>query len=410
MLKKLLFTLFLLSFTCLFSQTYTLSSEAEISIITVGPGSSLNDAFGHNAIRIKDSSSRLDISFDYGRYDFDAPNFYLNFARGKLNYSIGANNYYDFLKFYKWQKRSVEEQVLNLTQHQKQKLYEYLVNNYKPENRKYLYDFFYDNCATKIKDVINVATSNSVQYNTPKNFTPKTFRTLIQDKLHWNTWGSLGIDIALGSVIDKQATPEEYMFLPSFIHDFFDSASFKNSNTPLVKKSKTIYEQKVTPESNNFFLSPVFVFGFNGLLIFFITYKDFKRNRRSKWLDITLFGITGIIGVFILLLWFATDHKATHQNYNLLWALALNILVIKQLFRKKVSPKFIRYIKFLIIMLCLMTLHWIIGVQVFALALIPFLIALSVRYVYLIKYFNKNSLLTSIKKHGGQGFYKNIDV
>ena len=390
MFKKLLFVFILLNVTNSFSQTYTLSPETEISVITVGPGNSLNDAFGHNAIRIKDPSSRLDVSFDYGRYDFDAPNFYLNFARGKLNYAIGAANYYDFLKFYKWQKRSVEEQILNLTQEQKQKLYEYLVNNYKPENRNYLYDFFYDNCATKIKDVLNDATNNSIQYNTPKNFTPKTFRTLIQDKLHWNTWGSVGIDIALGSVIDKQATPEEYMFLPSYIHDFFNSAMFKNSNAPLVKESKTIYEQKLTRTPNTFFSSPLFVFGLIGTLILFITYKDFKRSKRSKWLDVTLFSITGIIGIVILLLWFATDHKATHQNYNLLWAFAINILVIKQLFKNKVSPRFIKYLKFLVILLCLLTLHWLIGVQVFALALIPFLVALLIRYLYLIKYFNNN--------------------
>lgn len=392
MFKNLLTTVSLIFFTYSFSQTSTLSNEAKISVITVAPGSSLNDAFGHNAIRINDPIKNLDISFDYGRFDFDAPNFYLNFARGKLNYSIGASNYYDFLKFYKSQNRTVEEQVLNLTQNQKQKLYDYLVNNYQPQNRNYLYDFFYDNCATKIKDVINQSTNNAILFNAPKDFKPQTFRTLIQNKLYWNTWGSLGIDIALGSVIDQNATAEEHMFLPAYIHAFFDTATFKDNNTSVVVHSILVFKQTNQPKSNNFFISPIVVFGLIGLFILIITYRDFKSSKRSKWLDIALFSITGIIGVVVLLLWFATDHKATHQNYNLLWACALNLFVIGQLFRKIPKSWFIKYLKFLVILLCLLTLHWIIGVQVFAFGLIPLLIALFMRYIYLIKYFNQQAI------------------
>ena len=393
MFKKLLLTVYILYSTFSYSQNYNLTDNSVISIITIAPGSSLNDAFGHNAIRIKDPNKNLDVTFDYGRFDFNAPNFYLNFARGKLNYSIGTNRYYDILKFYEWQNRTVKEQVLNLNLTERQRLFDYLLNNYKPENRNYLYDFFYDNCATKIKDVLNIATNYTVQYNTPENFVPKSFRTLIQDKLYWNTWGSLGIDLALGSVIDQNATPEEYMFLPSYIHSFFNNASFKTSNSALVKESKTIFQQKSTEKQNDFFISPIFILGLLGFIIIFITYKDLKRNIRSKWLDITLFSITGIVGVVILLLWFATDHSATHQNYNLLWACALNLIVIRQLFKNKPSKWFIKYIKFLIILLCLLTLHWIIGVQVFANGLIPLLVGLLIRYLYLIKYFNNNQVI-----------------
>ena len=119
--------------------------------------------------------------------------------------------------------------------------------------------------------------------------------------------------------------------------------------------------------------------------------KDYKNNKQSKWLDITLFIITGLIGILILLLWFATDHTGTHQNYNLLWACAVNILVIGQLFKKKTSDWFTKYLKLLVILLCLLPLHWIIGVQVFAIGLIPLLIALFVRYLFLIKHYNKVS-------------------
>ena len=384
MKKALLFLSLLISSQLIYAQENVLSEQAEISVLTIAPGNSLNDAFGHNAFRIKDSTINLDVTYDYGRFDFEAPNFYLNFARGKLNYSIGSINFYDFLRFYISQNRSVKEQVLNLSQNEKQSLYNYLLQNNKPENRNYLYEFFFDNCATKIKDVVNIALDNGVNYTTPKDFKQETFRTLIHDNLNRNSWGSLGIDVALGSVIDRKATPEEHMFLPENIHRFFEVANIKK-DLPLIKESKILYKQKETVKSNSFLTSPLFVFGIISVLILYITFKDYKNHKQTKWLDVALFSITGIIGVFILLLWFATDHIGTHQNYNLLWAFAPNILFIGQFFKEKASNWFIRYFKFLVILLCLLTLHWIIGVQVFAIGLMPFLVALLIRYIYLVQ-------------------------
>jgi len=385
-MKNIFFILFLfISSQYLNAQQNILSNTAEISVLTIGAGSNLNDAFGHNAFRIKDKKNNLDKTFDYGRFNFEAPNFYLNFARGKLNYSIGSSNFKTFLKFYIYQNRTVKEQVLNLSKNEKQLLYNYLLENNKPENKNYLYEFFFDNCATKIKDVLNIISNNNVNFKTPNAFKTETFRTLIHNNLNRNSWESLGIDVALGSIIDKQATVEEHMFLPENINKFFEIATI--NNTPLTKNNKTIYKKKDVIKSNSFFLSPLFIMGIIGLLILFITYKDYKNNKQTKWLDVTLFFITGVIGFIILLLWFATDHSGTHQNYNLLWAFALNIIMIFQLLKKEINNWFIKYLKFLIILLCLLTLHWTIGVQIFAIGLIPFLIALTIRYIYLIKYY-----------------------
>ncbi|WP_111309104.1 lipoprotein N-acyltransferase Lnb domain-containing protein [Confluentibacter sediminis] len=391
-MKKALINLFIFVFvTTIHAQENILSDKAEISVLTIGPGSSLNDSFGHSAFRIKDVVKGTDLIFNYGVYDFDAPYFILKFAQGKLNYLIGGNYYEDFYQDYISQNRTIQEQVLNLSQSEKQELYDYLINNYKPENRRYLYDFFYDNCATKIKDVTNIALNNTIQFNKPKGFKQQTFRELIHSNLNRNSWGCFGIDLALGSVIDKKATPEEHMFLPKYIYTFFENAAIKNTDSHLIKKSNVLYKKIETPKKNHFLTSPLFVFTIIGLLILFITYKDFKQHKQSVWLDVTLFSLTGIIGVIILLLWFATNHHGTHQNYNLLWACVLNIFVIGQLFRKKISMWFIKYLKFLIILLCLLTLHWIIGVQIFAIGLIPFLIALFIRYVFLIRFYNAQS-------------------
>lgn len=380
-----LFTLLLTIFS--FGQPNQLSPNAEISVLTIGPGASLNDAFGHNAFRINDRSVGMDIVYGYGEYDFDTPNFYLKFAQGKLNYKISKDNFSDFYRMYAYFNRTIEEQVLNLTQDEKQKLYDYLVNNYKPENRKYLYDFFYDNCATRIRDVAVVAIDRPITFTPPADFNPKTFRQLIHDHTGRNTWGSFGIDIALGSVIDQQATPYEHMYLPKYIHTFFGEAKVGTEN--LVRDSQVIFKRLEQPTSNQFLWSPLMLFSILAIIIMAITYNDYKKAKRSKWLDVTLFSITGLVGIVVLLLWFATDHTATAYNYNLLWALPLNCLVIAQLLKTQASPWFKKYLKFLIIMLTLMTLHWIIGVQVFAIGLIPLMIALLLRYIFLIHHIKR---------------------
>ena len=384
-IKLSLLAFFFVSF--LFAFQFQLSDDAEASILTFGPGTSLNDAFGHNAFRIKDETKGIDIVYGYGQYDFDAPNFYLKFARGKLNYLISRHFFSDIFNYYSGENRTIKEQVLNLSTEQKQKLFNYLENNYKPENRKYLYDFFYDNCATKIRDVLSTISNNTISFEKPENFQQKTFRELIYEHVDKNSWGSLGIDIALGSVVDREASANEYMFLPKYIHSFFEVAKI-NGNDDLVKSSTVLYEKKGDNSASSFLLSPFMIIGLLSFAILFITFRDYKGNKRTKWLDITLFSLTGIIGVLLLFLWFGTDHTATWQNYNLLWAFPLNIFVIGQLLKKEIKNWFKAYLKFLIIMLCLLTLHWVIGVQVFAIALMPLFIALAVRYIYLVKYFN----------------------
>ncbi len=374
------------------SQYKTLSPDSRISVLTIGPGSSLNDSFGHSAYRVKDSL--MDIVFNYGVYDFDTPNFYTKFAQGKLNYKIGANYYEEFRESYVKQNRTIQEQILNLSLDEKQKVFDYLSTNYEPANQYYLYDFFYDNCATKIKDVLVYSLKDNIDFNKPESFESKTFRVLIQENLNWNSWGSFGIDLALGSIIDKKASEIEHMFLPDYVYSFFQVATLKsNSNKRLVLSNQSIYEKTDSPVSNNFLLSPLFIIVLISIIIIAVTYKDLKNNSRSKWLDIVLFALTGIIGTVILLLWFATDHEATATNYNLLWAFTINIFMVMQVTRTKPGSWFRKYIKFLIIMLGLLSLHWIIGIQRFALVIIPLLIALLIRYFYLIIYYKKQIIL-----------------
>ncbi len=387
-LKHSICCLIFLAFGISIAQQNQLSNKAEISIITIGPGSFLYDSFGHNAIRVQDKEKGIDWAFNYGRFDFDQPNFILNFCKGKLNYELGLAQFAPFAEGYRRENRWMKMQVLNLNQQEKQRFYNFLIDNVQPENKNYLYHFFYNNCATKIKDVAQSTSNNNIVFNTPSGFEQKTFRKLIHDYIPQNSWGSFGIDLALGSKIDKLATPEEHMFLPDYLSSFFANATTKNG-TPIAKPSTIILNSTRGKKPTIILGSPLFVFGIIALLILWITYKDHKQQKRSRWLDIILFSSTGLIGVFLFLLWFATDHTDTAYNYNLLWAFPLNIILISNVVKKTAKKWFINYLKLILIMLCWLCLHWIMEIQLYPIGILPFLIALFIRYWYLISFYKK---------------------
>ena len=210
---------------------------------------------------------------------------------------------------------------------------------------------------------------------------------LIQNNLNRNTWGSLGIDIALGAVIDREATPREHLFLPENIYKFFEKASINNQS--LVSESKTLNQVNKSKISGVFIFSPLVILTLLASFIGFITYKDFKNNKRSKWLDVSIHVILGSIGLLLCLLWFATDHSATANNYNLLWAFPISVIAVIEANKNTPKKWFIAYLKFCLLMLCLLTIHWLTGVQKFAPVLIPILIALFVRYIYILKFLKK---------------------
>ncbi len=382
MQRIILFLLLLLSLTN-FAQQITLSDSAEISVITVDPGNELYDAFGHSAFRIKDKTLGLDQAYNYGIYNFETPNFYGKFAQGRLPYDLASYPFHYFLRNYVDENRTVREQQLNLTLDEKQSFFDFLENNAKPENKSYIYDFFYDNCATKLQVVTQKVLGEHIVFN--NNFTKDkedTLRELIHQYSHKHVWGTFGIDLALGSVIDRQATAQEYLFLPDNI--FLAFAESTINNKPTVKNTQTLFKAKPKNLKSNFF-TPFLVFTLIALLILWITFKDYKKNKHSKWLDFVLFFSTGLIGVVILLLWFATDHSTTKNNYNILWAFATNFCVAFALLKNEIPNWIKKYTVLLIVLLILAVVLWILKVQVFNIGIMPILIALAVRYLFLVK-------------------------
>ncbi|MEZ4858009.1 MAG: DUF4105 domain-containing protein [Flavobacteriaceae bacterium] len=394
-MKKFYILFILLFFQNFYSeaQEITLSENAEISIITIGPGKNLYDKFGHSAFRIKDEVNGIDLAYNYGTYDFNTPNFYTKFAQGKLHYNLSVAYFEPFFQNYVSENRWVKEQVLNLTFAQKKALFQYLQNNAKSENRGYLYDFFFDNCATKIRDVLVSVLGKNLNYN--DNFVTEqyTFRQLIQKNVNCNTWGSLGMDVAIGAVVDRPATAWEYQFLPQYVFEAAAVATVQKntSSEPLVKKTNLLFENLPTEENTNFFTSPLFVFGILGLIILVVTYRDFRKGKRSRYLDGSILFVTGVIGVLLLLLWFATDHSTTVNNYNVLWAFPLSLFLFVAISKSKPKKWLSKYYAFLLILLALLCLHSITRVQTFAIGFIPLFIALGIRYLYVFSFLKRNS-------------------
>lgn len=385
-MKKIIFLILTMAFFLGNAQEQLLSENAEISIITITSGKSLNDSFGHSAIRVKDYN--YDKIYNYGVFDYDTPGFYLKFMRGKLLYNLEVESTHLFLRHYVRQNRGIKEQVLTLNLERKQQFFDFLENNAKPENKKYLYDFFFDNCATKLRQVTTNVLGEEIDYKDELLSNKFTFRDLIYQKLDNQVWGKFGIDIALGSIIDRKATAKESTFLPSYVFENFKNAkiSVDKRKVPLIKKTNYLY--KVIPQKNdknksNYGLTPMLLFSIIAMLVVLITFLDYKKNKPSKWLDILLHISTGLIGLVVFLLWFATDHKATANNFNVLWAFFPNIIWI--MYNTKNIKIIKNYYLFLLGLLGITAIFWILNVQKFNLAIIPILIMLGVRYFYKFK-------------------------
>lgn len=327
------------SVSCLGQQSAAtrLSPEATISVITCGPWQGeLYSAFGHSAIRVYDPDQQIDEAYNYGVFDFDQPNFYLNFARGYLYYKLGVYDYQRFRDYYIYHNRYVHEQVLQLTPAQRQKLYTFLQWNANPKNADYRYDYFYNNCATKIRDVLSHVFGDSVSYDGSYVQTDYTIRELTDLYLTAQPWGDLGIDICLGLPMDKTAAPAEYMFLPDYIESSLDHATIRNDSAmlPLVKEKIIVYEARFE-ELPKSLPHPTLVFSVVAVIMLAVSIWDVKRKKLCLWLDFTLLLVTGLVGVLLLLLWVATDHRAAAQNFNLLWALPTHAVVAFTLLKQR---------------------------------------------------------------------------
>ncbi len=370
---------FLLRFflICIFVQQHSKvaaqdSSHMRISLLTCTPGDELYSIFGHSAIRIVDSSS--DIVYNYGTFNFDDEGFYLKFIRGKLMYYLSIEDFKDFKFSYQASNRGITEQLLNFTAQEKIKIRNTLNENLKEEHKYYKYDFFLDNCTTRLRDLV-------IHSKDPHPLLPAVmptdtrFRHAIHEYLDKGKqyWSKLGIDILLGAPTDAVMTSAQQQFLPDNLMKALDSCR----NVQLVSQSMDLYALADKPDAGSWFTPMIF---FSLLLLLFVV-CGLSKNRRMQMIlngmDGFLFFMTGLLGIILIFMWTATDHSMTKNNYNLLWAWPSHIIVS---FFVNSRNKFIKKYFFLAsCVMALLLLSWSFLPQQMNNALLPFVLLLLYR-------------------------------
>lgn len=377
MLHKSLIFIALSLFTLqLMSQS--IPEDLEISLLTCSSGEEIYAAFGHSAIRVKDMNRHQDIVFDFGVFDFDEPNFVLKFVRGNLKYRLAISDFDDFMAMYREQGREVMEERLNLTGTEKQSVLSMLMYNYLPENRYYYYDFLFDNCSTRIRDLVDTLHSYYVPLDY-KDAPSYSFRDNLEQYLHRLPWMKFGIDVVLGSRLDRTMTFREQMFLPVNLSKNFRQYRRISDNTELLATPRVLTEKinvEIIPGKGIFtpFNTLIFIF----IIIVVVT---LMKPELTKPIGYTIFILIGLQGLVLLILWTGTSHYATKANWNILWVNPLYLFIILG------NPKVMKSILFFILIFSdiFILISWNFLPQEFntaALPLIGILIYLKIKILF----------------------------
>lgn len=342
------------------------SSHLRISLLTCAPGDELYSIFGHSALRVTDSISMTDVVFNYGTFNFSEEDFYIKFMRGKLLYYLSVEDFFSFRMAYATEGRSIREQVLDFSPVEKIRLREKLIDNLREDKKYYLYDFFLDNCTTRVRDLIE-------EGKQPRPFLPAvmpeqtTFRNAIHQYLDKGdkSWSKLGIDILLGARTDNVMTRPQQQFLPDNLMSAVDSCQ----NSRLIQ-SVELFPSPPLPTGSGIF-TPILFFSLLLLLMLVICRAPSpKINYMAAGLDNFIFFMTGMLGVILILMWVGTDHKMTKDNYNLLWAWPLHAAAV---LLKPHATWVKRYFLLYGIFLCLLLAVWFFLPQKMNNDLLPFI-------------------------------------
>jgi len=301
-----------------------LSPEATVSILTCNPGAEVYSMYGHTAIRVNDPAQKIDIVFNYGAFSFETPDFLYRFAKGQTDYKMDGGRFQSFLPEYDEEKRSVYEQVLNLPPEGKNQLFQALIENFKPENQVYRYNFFMDNCASRVRDMVERYAGAPIRFT--DNHPTESYRELIKHFHHSFRWFDLGIDLLVGKKADQPVSAYGQMFLPEYLMEQFSKAkiTIDGKSQPLVLETQVLREYP-NSKLNSDLPWPAIVFGILFLIIAAVLVRAYLRKTKTDWLDYWLLGLSGFSGLIIGWFTLYSEHPAMSPNYNLLWAFPLNL-------------------------------------------------------------------------------------
>lgn len=288
----------------------TLSSRAEISVLTCGPGEELYALYGHTAIRVSDPLQGIDRVYNYGLFDFATDNFYMKFIKGDLLYFVDYDNYERFVRAYIYDDRSVYEQVLQLSPSQKEEIWQKMNLSMEKENREYVYRFVNQNCTTKVVDLVNDVLETPVVVDVEGN--RSTYRSAYSKYQENNYFVNLGINLAFGAKMDHKSV---LLSLP--INFMNGLAETTENGTPLVSKTTVLYERKELPVQawwdTSWFFSAI-------MLIWVLGMKNTViRNA--------FFFVMGGLGIFFIAIGFYSLHEELLNNNSVFLCNPLFLLI-----------------------------------------------------------------------------------
>ena len=320
----------------------------QISILTCAPGEDVYTAWGHTAIRIIDSAKQTDVVYNFGTFDFNTPNFLVEFVKGNLNYFLSADNFQNFILEYQYYGRSIKEQVLILSDAEKINWQNALLKNLEGNNRYYLYNFITDNCTTRVKDGFYQFATSQIP---PSNI--KSYRTHVVEAPYQQgiPWIGLGIDILLGAVSDKAPTALQAGFLPDLLFDQIAAQPGHIAATQNYDFTKTAAS---TPTDPIYFII--------GLIVVYLFVG--KWNARwaviaAKFLDIILLFIFGLGGLLLVYMSLFSKHTACHDNFNIDWIHPLYWIALVCYFIKPVWAGYLGRIFFIATIGLIAVSYWL---------------------------------------------------
>jgi hypothetical protein len=292
------------------------------SLLTVGTGDEIYASFGHTGIRVTDSAAGTDVVYNWGTFNGFQENFELKFMQGKLLYYCSDEPFAGFHYMYVREQRGVEEQELFLTESQQQALLTTIRENMKEENKYYKYDFLFDNCSTRPRDLLKTAFGPTFKYGDGLKGRRLSFRDEINHYLSGLPWERFGINLLLGAKVDKTMSNEDAMFLPDYLRDGLAGATL--SGKPVAGPAvRMLPPAPAEPKPVNGPLILTVIIACICILGTAIPGFDII----GRFVRYLLLVVTGLLGVLMLYMWFGTDHQTCRNNWNVLWCLPTNLIL-----------------------------------------------------------------------------------
>lgn len=315
------------------SDLMPLSETAWAGLITCEPSNELYTSFSHTALHICDTANGINLVYNYGTFDFATPHFVWKFATRTLDYCISRESYNSFINDYTHQRRAVWEQRLKLSRQEVCNMFILLELNYRPENRWYRYDFFRDNCATRIRDIILTSLDHRELDYPKEDKTGKSYRDIVYTTNGNRLWWRFTVDLALGARCDRDCSTFECAFLPLEMKEQFDTLVVAGSSETLTEPAVQLLEDRREPLKH--YPSPTLTFWVVFFAILTVSLLGMKKGWTLKWLDVVTYLIPGLMSLVALFLWFCSAHYCTKWNLNLLWASPLFLYLSGASMRRK---------------------------------------------------------------------------